>query len=54
MLPETRTGYDRDVDHITGQLRWNFTLQPQQQKYEVRLGWSLSWPKGQSLTGLPF
>lgn len=53
VLPETRTGYDRDVDHITGQLRWNFTLQPQQ-KDEVRLGWSLSWPKGQSLTGLPF
>jgi hypothetical protein len=43
----------RDVDNITGQLRWNFTLQPQQ-KDEVRLGWSLSWPKGQSLTGLPF
>jgi uncharacterized protein (TIGR02231 family) len=53
VLPETRTGYDKDVDHITGQLRWNFTLQPQQ-KDEVRLGWSLSWPKGQSLTGLPF
>lgn len=53
VLPETRTGYDKDVDHITGQLRWSFTLQPQQ-KDEVRLGWSLSWPKGQSLTGLPF
>jgi uncharacterized protein (TIGR02231 family) len=53
ILPETRSGYDRDVDNITGQLRWNFTLQPQQ-KDEVRLGWSLSWPKGQSLTGLPF
>lgn len=53
VLPETRTGYDKDVDHITGQLRWSLTLQPQQ-KDEIRLGWSLSWPKGQSLTGLPF
>lgn len=53
ILPVTRTGYDKDVDHITGQLRWTFTLQPQQ-KDSVVLGWSASWPKGQSLTGLPF
>lgn len=53
ILPETRAGFEKDVDNITGQLRWTFPLQPQQ-KDSVRLGWTMSWPKGQSLNGLPF
>ena len=50
---KTSTGYDKEVDHIPGQLRWSFELAPQA-KREVNLGWVLSWPAGQSLTGLPF
>lgn len=53
LLPETRAGFEKDVDNITGQLRWTFPLQPQK-KDSVRLGWTMSWPKGQSLNGLPF
>lgn len=49
----TTPGYSENVDRITGQLRWDMTLQPQQ-KSDVKLGWTISWPKEQQLSGLPF
>lgn len=49
----TTPGYTENVDHITGQLRWISTLAPQQ-KWDVKLGWTLSWPKDSQINGLPF
>ena len=49
----TTPGYTENVDHITGQLRWISTIAPQQ-KWEVKLGWTLSWPKDSQINGLPF
>ncbi len=50
---ETTPGFAKDVDNITGQYRWLLDLAPAQ-KSEVKLGWTLSWPKDQTLSGLPF
>ena len=49
----TTPGYTENVDHITGQMRWINSLSPQQ-KWEVKLGWTLSWPKDSQINGLPF
>lgn len=49
----TTAGFDENVNNITGQMRWMGTLQPQQ-KAPFNLGWTLSWPKGANITGLPF
>jgi uncharacterized protein (TIGR02231 family) len=53
LAADTTAGYAKDVDNIKGQYRWTLDLAPQQ-KSEVKLGWTLSWPKEQSLSGLPF
>lgn len=54
ILPDlTLAGYDKAVDNIPGQLRWTLTLAPQQ-KQDIGLGWTLSWPKDNTLSGLPF
>ncbi|MGE4351555.1 MAG: mucoidy inhibitor MuiA family protein [Bdellovibrionales bacterium] len=47
----TTPGYEENVDHVVGQLGWSKTVEPQE-KWDVKLGWQLSWPKGKSLVGL--
>lgn len=53
LAEQTTAGYAKDVDNIAGQLRWTFDL-ASQAKQEVKLGWTLSWPKEQNISGLPF
>ena len=50
---ETTSGYEEDVNNIKGQLRWNLTLAPQQ-KEDLSLGWMLSWPRAEIITGSGF
>lgn len=52
MLPDQSTaGYENDVDKVAGLIRWTLPLKPQQ-KTEVKLGWKVTWPKDQNITGL--
>lgn len=48
---KTTQGYEADVDNIKGLLRWTQVLKPQENK-EINLGWKVSWPKDQSISGL--
>lgn len=50
---KTTPGFEKDADKIKGLLRWNFDLAAQEKK-DVALGWSLSWPKDSQITGLPY
>lgn len=47
----TTQGYATDGANIKGMLQWAMKLEPKQ-KTEVKLGWTLSWPKDYSLSGL--
>lgn len=49
----TTTGFEENLNNVTGQMRWIKSV-PAQQKWEVRLGWTLSWPKDGQISGLPF
>lgn len=49
---KTSAGYKTDVENIAGLTEWVFTLKPEQ-KQEMRLGWKVTWPKDQQLSGLP-
>ncbi|HBM90803.1 MAG TPA: hypothetical protein DD400_02865 [Rhodospirillaceae bacterium] len=49
----TTSGFEKDADNVTGQMRWKDMLKPQQ-KLGVKLGWSLSWPKDNMIGGLLF
>ena len=49
----TTTGFEENVDNVAGQLRWSQELKPQD-KWAVKLGWQVSWPKDRSLSGLPY
>ncbi|QKK04316.1 MAG: mucoidy inhibitor MuiA family protein [Pseudomonadota bacterium] len=49
---KTSAGYKTDVENIAGLTEWVFTLKPEQ-KQEMRLGWKVTWPKDQNLSGLP-
>jgi uncharacterized protein (TIGR02231 family) len=53
LADKTTAGYTKDVDNIPGQLRWILEMAPQA-KQEISLGWTLSWPKDQNISGLPF
>lgn len=47
----TTPGYRADVRNTKGLLGWEFALEPKEKK-ELKLGWSVNWPKDHSLTGL--
>lgn len=48
---KTTAGYKSDLDDIKGLTRWAGIYKPQQET-SVMLGWRVSWPKGQSISGL--
>lgn len=47
----TTAGYKDNSDNIKGMLYWEFPLAPKEKK-ELKLGWTLSWPKDFNLSGL--
>jgi uncharacterized protein (TIGR02231 family) len=47
----TTAGYKDNSDNIKGMLYWEFPLAPKEKKV-LKLGWTLSWPKDFSLSGL--
>lgn len=48
---ETTKGYDSDVDNIKGLLRWSMDLEPAKEA-EIKLGWKVSWPEDENISGL--
>ena len=48
---QTTPGYETDLNNIKGVTRWMTTLKPKQQA-AVKLGWKVSWPKGDNISGL--
>ena len=48
---QTLAGYTQDDEHIKGLLRWDMELAPKEEQ-EIGLGWTVSWPKDHSLSGL--
>ena len=48
---KTTQGYKSDVDDIKGLLRWGTKLDAGKEA-EVKLGWQVSWPKDQQISGL--
>lgn len=47
----TTPGYTENTANIKGMLQWAFTMPPKEKK-DVKLGWTLSWPKDFNLSGL--
>lgn len=47
----TTAGYEKDVNNLKGLTVWRYTLQPKEEK-DVKLGWSVVWPKDQNIQGL--
>ncbi len=47
----TTAGYESDLHDVKGLMRWLVTVKPEEKK-KVTLGWRVSWPKDQSLSGL--
>ncbi|MCB9988046.1 MAG: mucoidy inhibitor MuiA family protein [Rhodospirillales bacterium] len=47
----TTAGYEEDADDVKGLLRWEMKLAPKAEK-KVVLGWKVTWPKDQNLSGL--
>ncbi len=47
----TTRGYEQDVDDVKGLLRWSMPLAAGEEA-RVTLGWRISWPKDQELSGL--
>ena len=48
---KTTAGYETDYKNIKGLTRWLGALNPQQ-KTAIKLGWKVSWPKGDNISGL--
>lgn len=48
---QTTQGYEQDVDDIPGLLRWDMTLAAGEE-VRVALGWRISWPRDQEISGL--
>ena len=48
---ETTAGYEDDVDNKKGHLAWRKELAAGEET-EVKLGWKVSWPKGENINGL--
>lgn len=47
----TTPGYVADAANIKGQLIWKFDMAPQEKK-DLKLGWTVTWPKDYRLQGL--
>ncbi|HEY8191720.1 MAG TPA: DUF4139 domain-containing protein, partial [Alphaproteobacteria bacterium] len=47
----TTPGYMKDTQNVKGLLRWEVPLAAKQ-KSEVKLGWRVSWPKGENISGI--
>lgn len=47
----TTRGYEQDVNDVKGLLRWSISLAAGEEA-RVTLGWRISWPKDQELSGL--
>lgn len=47
----TTPGYQSDVDNVKGVTRWATELKAGQEA-AVNLGWKVSWPKGENISGL--
>lgn len=47
----TTPDYKKDVQNVKGLLRWEVPLAVKQ-KSEVKLGWRVSWPKGENISGI--
>ncbi len=47
----TSGGYEKDHDKVKGLMRWS-TLLPPQGKKDINLGWKVTWPSDQRLSGL--
>ncbi|HYD17825.1 MAG TPA: mucoidy inhibitor MuiA family protein [Patescibacteria group bacterium] len=47
----TTAGYKMDSENVRGVMSWNLDLQPKE-KTEVKVGWSVTWPKDHTLNGL--
>ncbi len=53
ILPDATTpGYEKDTDNIKGLLTWRSEL-PAKTKTDIKLGWTVSWPKDTQIIGLP-
>lgn len=48
---QTTPNFKMDADDVKGVMRWTLPLKPQE-KTDVKLGWALSWPKDQNISGL--
>lgn len=48
---KTTQGYEADLHNVKGVTRWTQTLKPQE-KSKVMLGWKVTWPKGENVSGL--
>ncbi|MEZ0260734.1 MAG: mucoidy inhibitor MuiA family protein [Alphaproteobacteria bacterium] len=47
----TTTGYTEDTANIKGMTVWQFPMEAKEKK-ELKLGWTLTWPSGTTLSGL--
>lgn len=47
----TSRGYETDKDNVKGLLQWTVTMEPKAEK-DITLGWKVSWPKDESISGL--
>lgn len=53
ILPDVTTpGYEKDTDNIKGLLTWRKDL-PAKTRTDIKLGWTVSWPKDTQIIGLP-
>lgn len=48
---QTTRGYEMDVDDKKGVMRWTQNFDPQGTT-QINLGWKVSWPKGENISGL--
>ncbi len=48
---KTTQGYEVDLHDVKGVTRWTQTLKPQE-KTKIMLGWKVTWPKGENVSGL--
>lgn len=51
ILPLTTKGYEADLHDVKGVTRWRMNLKPEE-KVKIDLGWKVSWPKGENISGL--
>jgi uncharacterized protein (TIGR02231 family) len=51
LADQTTSGFVADSENIKGLLRWDFPLDPKAKK-DLKLGWKVTWPKDENLSGL--